>query len=242
MQLAAFPARSQFRWRSSASQPTRMARAKVSRSEIYFATASPVETAPHHLCPILRRKPKGGSRRRRRENGFRATSAAAERAGAIPHGAEKGRRRTAAAMSRVLRRQATATQRRSRASGGGVRRRHGKRFPPCFRRRQVQRSSRDAACCVSCEPPDSKPGLLRNIGCARTRRAAAVRRSTGSEATPRSSNRAGAPVERSGQVPPPCFAPVFGAARFDRDDGQTPYDRGCRQSFRVPPWQPGQLT
>ena len=41
-------------------------------------------------------------------------------------------------------------------------------------------------------------------------------------------------MEQAGQALTPCFAPVFGAAQFERDDGQTRYDRGCRRSFRVP--------
>jgi hypothetical protein len=129
MRFAASPAESQIRTRSSASQPTRMARAKVSRSECHVCDGVTGRDGPDLMESVFGRKLEddevGPERQRLPPEPDRPAmdgSEQAERAKAISRAAEVGRRRTAVpfAGTRVLRRQATATQLRHRASGDGA--------------------------------------------------------------------------------------------------------------------------
>lgn len=103
------PAGSQGRWRFSASQPTRMARAKVSRSEYHVCNGVTGRSGPGSSRPTLAQAEAG-------RGGFGETAASAAK-GSPSNGRfeswrnvrersctqpKKGRRRTAAAMSRVL--------------------------------------------------------------------------------------------------------------------------------------------
>lgn len=118
--------------RFSASFVTAGESARMSLSENYFAkTHSPVRS---RNCGASR-----GDGERRFPRGLRPAWNRWKRF----HPKPKGRRRTACplAETRVLRRQAPATHCGDGESRRSMRKRAGKRFPPCIRRRQVQRHS-----------------------------------------------------------------------------------------------------